>query len=122
MYLGDAFRDGMSLEDAFKNTSIDRWFLAQIKDLIDTESWIAETGLEVLEEQSLRRIKGKGFADSRIASLLGIKESVVRKRRLEQGVTPVFKRVDTCAAEFATTTAYLYSTYEEECEADPTEQ
>ena len=121
LYLGDAFRDGMSLEDAFKNTSIDRWFLAQIKDLIDTESWIAEAGLEVLEEQNLRRIKGKGFADSRIASLLGIKESVVRKRRLEQSVTPVFKRVDTCAAEFATTTAYLYSTYEEECEADPTE-
>jgi len=121
LYLGDAFRDGMSLEDAFKNTSIDPWFLAQIKDLIDTESWIAETGLEVLEEQSLRRIKRKGFADSRIASLLGIKESVVRKRRLEQGVTPVFKRVDTCAAEFATTTGYLYSTYEEECEADPTD-
>jgi len=120
LYLGDAFRDGMSLEDAFKNTSIDPWFLAQIKDLIDTESWIAETGLEVLEKQNLRRIKRKGFADSRIARLLGIKESVVRKRRLEQGVTPVFKRVDTCAAEFATTTAYLYSTYEEECEADPT--
>jgi len=121
LYLGDAFRDGMTLEEAYQNTSIDRWFLAQIQDLIETERWIAETGPEVLAEQSLRRIKRKGFADSRIATLLDINESVVRKRRLEQAVTPVFKRVDTCAAEFATTTAYLYSTYEEECEADPTE-
>jgi carbamoyl-phosphate synthase large subunit len=121
LYLGDAFRDGMTLEDAFQNTSIDRWFLAQIQDLIQTERWISETGPEVLAEQSLRRIKRKGFADSRIATLLDINESVVRKRRLEQAVIPVFKRVDTCAAEFATTTAYLYSTYEEECEADPTE-
>jgi len=121
LYLGDAFRDGMTLEEAFKNTSIDRWFLAQIQDLIETERWIAETGPEVLEEQSLRRIKRKGFADSRIATLLDIDEAVVRRRRLEQAVTPVFKRVDTCAAEFATTTAYLYSTYEEECEADPTQ-
>jgi len=121
LYLGDAFRDGMTLEEAYQNTSIDRWFLAQIQDLIETERWIAETGPEVLQEQSLRRIKRKGFADSRIATLLDINESVVRKRRLEQAVTPVFKRVDTCAAEFATTTAYLYSTYEEECEADPTE-
>jgi carbamoyl-phosphate synthase large subunit len=121
LFLGDAFRDGMSIEEAYRVTSIDPWFLAQVRDLIETESSIVEQGLDVLQADSLRRIKRKGFADSRIATLLGIEESVVRKRRLENDVLPVFKRVDTCAAEFATTTAYLYSTYEEECESRPTD-
>jgi len=120
LYLADAFRDGMSLDEAYQLTHIDKWFLAQVEDLIKTEKAIVDAGLEVLQAANLRRLKRKGFADSRIAKLLGIKESVVRNRRLEQKVLPVFKRVDTCAAEFATTTAYLYSTYEEECEAEPT--
>jgi carbamoyl-phosphate synthase large subunit len=120
LYLADAFRDGMSLDEAHKATSIDPWFLAQVLDLVEMEGWIVEIGMDSLQELNLRRLKRKGFADSRIAKLLGISESVVRKRRVEAGVLPVFKRVDTCAAEFATNTAYLYSTYEEECEADPT--
>jgi carbamoyl-phosphate synthase large subunit len=120
LYLADAFRDAMTLEDAHELTGIDLWFLAQVRDLVITENWIVEVGLDALIEDNLRHIKRKGFADSRIATLLGIEEAVVRSRRLEQNVTPVFKRVDTCAAEFATTTAYLYSTYEEECESDVT--
>jgi len=121
LYLGDAFRDGMSIEEAYSITAIDPWFLAQIKDIIDTEARIVQMGMDALGGDELRRLKRKGFADSRLATLLGVKETVVRNRRLEQGVIPVFKRVDTCAAEFATTTAYLYSTYEEECEAEPTD-
>ena len=121
LYLGDAFRDGMSIEQAFEFTAIDPWFLAQIRDLIQTEAIVQSHGLESLRADNLRHLKRKGFADSRIASLLGIDESIVRQHRLEKNVLPVFKRVDTCAAEFATTTAYLYSTYEEECEADPTD-
>ena len=119
LYLADAFRDGMSIEEAHAISAIDPWFLAQVEDLVATERDIVAVGIDILQGESLRRIKRKGFADSRIATLLGIKESVVRKRRLKQGIKPVFKRVDTCAAEFATTTAYLYSTYEEECEANP---
>ena len=122
LYLGDAFRDGMSIEEAFDITAIDPWFLALIKDIIDTEAQVQQQGMDALDADTLRRLKRKGFADSRLATLLGVKESVVRNRRLEQDVTPVFKRVDTCAAEFATTTAYMYSTYDEECEADPTDK
>ncbi len=122
LYLGDAFRDGMSIEEAYEITAIDPWFLAQIKDIIDTEAQVKEQGMAALEGANLRRLKRKGFADSRLATLLGIDEAVVRRHRLEQGVVPVFKRVDTCAAEFATTTAYMYSTYEEECEANPTDR
>ena len=122
LYLGDAFRDGMSIEEAFKVTAIDPWFLAQIKDIIDSEAQVVGQGMAALDADSLRRLKRKGFADSRLATLLGVKESVVRNRRLEQGIRPVFKRVDTCAAEFATTTAYMYSTYEEECEAAPSDR
>ncbi len=122
LYLGDAFRDGMSIEEAHELTAIDPWFLAQIKDLIDCELRIAEMGMNALAADELRRWKRKGFADSRLAKLLKVKESVVRKRRLEQGIKPVFKRVDTCAAEFATTTAYMYSTYEEECESEPSDR
>ena len=120
LYLADGFRTGMSLERAFELTKIDPWFLAQIQDLIACEERVAELGLEELGADELRRLKRKGFADSRLATLMGIKEPVVRDFRLRNDVVPVFKRVDTCAAEFATTTAYLYSTYEEECEADTT--
>jgi carbamoyl-phosphate synthase large subunit len=121
LYLGDAFRDAMSLQEAYEVTAIDPWFLAQVRDIIVQENWIKENGLDALAADNLRRLKRKGFADSRIAKLLDIDESIVRSRRLEQGIHPVFKRVDTCAAEFATTTAYMYSTYDEECEAEPTE-
>jgi len=120
LYLADAFRDGMDIDRAYELTSIDPWFLAQIRDLVVTEGWIVDTGMEALQMDNLRALKRKGFADSRIATLLKIDESIVRTHRLEQKILPVFKRVDTCAAEFATTTAYLYSTYEEECEAEPT--
>jgi carbamoyl-phosphate synthase large subunit len=120
LYLADAFRHGMTREQAFDLTKIDPWFLAQIKDLTDTEARVVEIGLDALQEDELRRLKRKGFADSRLATLLNVKESVVRDSRLRQKVLPVYKRVDTCAAEFATTTAYLYSTYEEECESEPT--
>jgi carbamoyl-phosphate synthase large subunit len=120
-YLGDAFRDGMSIEEAYTITAIDPWFLAQVHDLILTEERVKQQGLAVLKPGVLRQLKRKGFADSRLATLLGIDESVIRARRIEHNVLPVFKRVDTCAAEFSTTTAYLYSTYEEECEADPTD-
>jgi carbamoyl-phosphate synthase large subunit len=121
LYLADAFRDSMSIEEAYRITGIDPWFLAQVRDLVMTERSIVEAGIDSLEADNLRALKRKGFADSRIATLLKLEESAVRARRVEQNVLPVFKRVDTCAAEFATTTAYLYSTYEEECEAEPTD-
>ena len=119
-YVGQAFRNGYSVEQVFGLTKIDSWFLAQIEDLIKTETWIATQSLTAFDAESLRGIKRKGFSDRRIASLLNERETAVRERRRKLGVRPVFKRVDTCAAEFATTTAYMYSTYEEECEARPT--
>ena len=122
LYTADAFRAGMSFEEVQRLTRIDPWFLAQVRDLVEQERRIREGGLESLDLAHLRALKRKGFADSRIARLLGIDESVIRKRRHKFGLHPVFKRVDTCAAEFSTSTAYLYSTYEEECEAQPTER
>ncbi len=119
LYVGDAFRAGLSLEEIAGISGIDPWFLAQIEDLIRCEQEIREQGVTALEPGHLRRLKRKGFADSRIASLLGSHEHVVRSHRLKADIRPVFKRVDTCAAEFATATAYLYSTYDEECEAGP---
>ncbi|MGI9291535.1 MAG: carbamoyl-phosphate synthase large subunit, partial [Gammaproteobacteria bacterium] len=119
LYVGDGFRDGLSVQEAFEITAIDPWFLAQVHDLIEHEKWIQQQGLEVLRADKLRKLKRKGFADSRIATLLGIDESIVRQHRIDKDVLPIFKRVDTCAAEFATTTAYMYSSYDEECEADP---
>src|SRR5690554_3833736 len=121
-YVADGFRLGMSLDEIHQLTKIDPWFLAQIEDLVATEREIAANGLDVLEPAPLRLLKRKGFSDSRIASLLGIDEKVVRKSRHMHGIRPVYKRVDSCAAEFATTTAYMYSTYEEYCEADPTDR
>jgi len=121
LYVGDAFREGLSAGEIFALTKIDPWFLAQIEDLINTETEVAQQGLDVLDEQRLFALKQKGFSDSRLASLVGCSEQVLREQRHSLGVRPVYKRVDTCAAEFATTTAYLYSTYEEECESEPTD-
>jgi len=121
-YVADAMRLGFTFDDVAKVSGIDPWFLAQIADLLETEQAIRDAGVAGLTEPFLRSVKRKGFSDGRIATLLGITENVVRAKRIELGVRPVFKRVDTCAAEFSTTTAYLYSTYEEECEARPSER
>jgi carbamoyl-phosphate synthase large subunit len=120
-YVADAFRAGLSLDEVQQASRIDPWFLVQIEDLVREESRIAAAGIESLDASRFRTVKRKGFADSRIAKLCGTTEQAVRERRLGLGLRPVFKRVDTCAAEFATSTAYLYSTYEEECEAAPSD-
>lgn len=121
-YLADAFRLGMSMEEIFKETAIDPWFLVQIEELIQLEEDIAEAGLGGLNADKLRRVKRKGFSDRRIAQLVGTDEHAVRALRQAAGVRPVYKRVDTCAAEFSTSTAYMYSSYDDECEAAPTDK
>ncbi len=121
-YVADAFRMGMTLDEVHEATAIDPWFLVQIEELVRIEEEIAEQGLEALDAERLRYLKRKGFADRRIGNLIGASEAAVRGRRREYGVRPVFKRVDTCAAEFATSTAYMYSTYEIECEAAPSDR
>ena len=118
--VGDAFRVGMSVEEVFDVSKIDPWFLVQIDDLIRQEQGLIGRPLESLTAVDLRVLKRSGFADARIAALLETDSAAVRAYRHALGVRPVFKRVDTCAAEFATNTAYMYSTYEEECEAQPT--
>ncbi len=118
-YLGQAFRNGMSREKAFQLTKIDPWFLAQIEDIVREEAALAGRKLHDLDAEAMRRLKRKGFSDRRLAKLIETTETAVRMHRHALGIRPVFKRVDTCAAEFATHTAYLYSTYEEECEANP---
>jgi len=122
LYVGDAFRAGWTLERIYELSWIDPWFLAQVEDLIREEQVLAEDGLASLTRDRMLALKQKGFSDSRLARLCGIAEGELRARRHQQGVRPVYKRVDTCAAEFATSTAYLYSTYEEECEARPTQR
>ena len=122
LYVADALRHGYSYDDVAEVTGIDRWFLVQIADLVNTESQIRDAGLKGLDATFLRSIKRKGFSDARVAEIVGIDEHAVRNRRVELDVRPVYKRVDTCAAEFATTTAYLYSTYDEECEAAPSDR
>ena len=121
-YLADAFRLGMPLEEVFEHTRIDRWFLVQIEDLVREEGQVHQEGLPGLDAERLRQLKRKGFSDRRLADLLGLSEGELRQHRFDLGVRPVYKRVDTCAAEFASDTAYMYSTYEEECEADPTDR
>ena len=121
LYVADALRHGYSFEDVAQVTGIDPWFLVQIADLVNIENDIREAGLPGISAAMMRAIKRKGFSDARIAELVGAKEKAIRRRRHEMGVRPVYKRVDTCAAEFATTTAYLYSTYEDECESEPTD-
>ncbi|HEY3433052.1 MAG TPA: carbamoyl-phosphate synthase large subunit [Rhodocyclaceae bacterium] len=121
-HVGQAFREGYSMEDLFRLTKIDPWFLVQIEDIIKTEGWIRSQNLADLDATAIRGLKRKGFSDRRIANLIGTGETEVRKYRQSLGVRPVYKRVDTCAAEFATSTAYMYSTYEEECESRPTDK
>jgi len=121
-YIGDAFRHGLDLEAIFKLTQIDPWFLVQIEDIINLEGEIAERGFAGLDESFLGKLKRKGFADIRIADILGISEKEVRKKRQALNILPVYKRVDTCAAEFSSDTAYMYSSYDEECEATPSDK
>ncbi|QYJ74299.1 carbamoyl-phosphate synthase large subunit [Shewanella sp. FJAT-52076] len=121
-YIGDAFRAGLSVEDIFALTNIDRWFLVQIEEIIQLEAKVKELGVTGIDEDFLRKLKRKGFSDARMSALLGISEGEIRKLRERFNVFPVYKRVDTCAAEFATDTAYMYSTYEEECEANPSDK
>jgi carbamoyl-phosphate synthase large subunit len=119
-YVADAFRVGMSVDDVFEYSKIDPWFLVQIEDIVHTENLIRGNKLASLSAEDLFGWKRKGFSDARLAQLLSVTENEFRARRHELGVRPVYKRVDTCAAEFATSTAYMYSTYERECEAQPT--
>jgi len=119
-YVADAFGIGMSVDEIFGYTKIDRWFLAQIKEIVDIELALEQRALGDLSRDELRELKRMGFSDRRLAHLMKATETRVRDARHALGVRPVFKRVDTCAAEFSTRTAYLYSTYEDECEAEPT--
>lgn len=122
LYVADAFRAGFSLTEIQQICAIDPWFLAQIADLITEEQKLSGQKLDNIDYASLRRLKRKGFSDKRLAQLLGSDETSVRQHRHQLKLHPVYKRVDTCAAEFATDTAYLYSTYEEECEAEPSQR
>jgi carbamoyl-phosphate synthase large subunit len=118
-YVADAFRSGYSLDVIFQQTAIDPWFLAQIEDLVLTEKDLSGVTAESLSADKFRYLKRKGFSDRRLAKLLGSNEREIGSRRRALGVRPVYKRVDTCAAEFSSSTAYLYSSYEQECEAEP---
>jgi carbamoyl-phosphate synthase large subunit len=120
LFVADAFRIGLSLNEIFEETAIDPWFLAQIEQLVQHEQALAGRGIADLSADELRFLKRKGFSDRRLAKLLATNQHEVRARRHALNLRPVFKRVDTCAAEFATQTAYMYSTYDEECEAEPT--
>jgi len=122
LFLADAFRHGYKLEEVYRLSAVDPWFLAQIEDLVRDEQRVRREGRDALDVDRLRGLKRKGFSDSRLARLLALREDDIRKLRHELGVRPVYKRVDTCAAEFSTSTAYLYSTYDEECEALPTSE
>lgn len=125
LYLADAFRIGMSLDEIYEETAVDPWFLAQIEQLVQIEGELKGRAIESITEAELRLLKSKGFSDKRLAKLLGTHQHAVRERRHALKVRPVYKRVDTCAAEFATQTAYMYSTYEgadAECEANPTDK
>ena len=121
-YVGDAFAQGFTMEEVHQLTHIDPWFLIQIKEIIDLELWLETTSLDALDKATLFKLKQKGFADRRLAKLLKTTDTVVRQKRHALNIRPVYKRVDTCAGEFATDTAYLYSTYEEECESAPTDR
>ncbi len=121
-YVGDAFAQGFTLEEVHALTRIDRWFLAQIKEIVDFELKLDKMTIGDLDHDTLRALKQKGFSDRRLGYLLETTEHEIRKLRHSLGVRPVYKRVDSCAAEFASATAYLYSTYDEECEAEPTDR
>ncbi|MGY8790026.1 MAG: carbamoyl-phosphate synthase large subunit, partial [Pseudomonadales bacterium] len=117
-YIGDAFRTGMTVEDLFEHTHIDPWYLIQIQDIIQEEQKMESLSLDGFDKDSLFRLKRKGFSDQRLAGVMGVSEDEVRNKRHSLDIHPAYKRVDTCAAEFSSSTAYMYSTYEEECEAD----
>jgi len=121
-YVGDAFAQGFTLEEVHQLTKIDPWFLAEVKEIVDVELQLDTMTLGDLDAETLRTLKQKGFSDRRLGYLLESTEHEIRRLRHRLGVRPVYKRVDTCAAEFATQTAYLYSTYEDECEAAPTDR
>ena len=120
-YLADAFRMGMSLQDAFELSKIDPWFLKQIEDIVSTEKSIEGIDLRGIKAEKIFELKQKGFSDKRLSEILNCTEEAFRNKRLELDIKPVFKRVDSCAAEFDTQTAYLYSTYQSECEANPSD-
>ncbi|KXO07625.1 Carbamoyl-phosphate synthase large chain [Moritella sp. JT01] len=120
-YIADAFRMGMSTDEIYAITCIDPWFLVQIEDIVNAEKNVSKIGLAGLNETSLRQLKRKGFSDLRLSKLAGVSENEIRKLRHRLEIFPVYKRVDTCAAEFSSDTAYMYSTYDEECEANPTD-
>jgi carbamoyl-phosphate synthase large subunit len=117
-FVADGFREGLTIDEVFEFSKIDPWFLVQIKDLVDEEKSLKKLSLSDLGFQELYDLKRKGFSDARIAHLLECSEEEIRDLRKSLNVRPVFKRVDTCAAEFESSTAYMYSTYEEECEAN----
>ncbi|MGK0441854.1 MAG: carbamoyl-phosphate synthase large subunit [Pseudohongiellaceae bacterium] len=121
-YVADAFRFGMTVDQIYDHCSIDRWFLVQIEDLVKSENALKSVELPNIDADQMFRLKRKGFSDKRLSVLLNEDEAAVRERRKALNIRPVYKRVDTCAAEFSTSTAYLYSTYEEECEADVTDK
>ena len=122
-YIGDAFAQGFTIEEVYNLTDIDPWFLAQIKDIVDIELWLEDKQkLADLDRDVLFRLKQKGFSDRRLAWLLKTTDTEVRNRRRALNIRPVYKRVDTCAGEFATSTAYMYSSYDEECEANPSDR
>ncbi|CAH9016321.1 carbamoyl-phosphate synthase large subunit [Candidatus Nitrosacidococcus sp. I8] len=121
-YIGDAFRIGFSIAEIYELSGIDPWFLSQIQDLIYTEQNLKDINLLQLTKDQIYQLKRKGFSDSRLATLLKTTEEEVRKYRHDLNIHPVYKRVDTCSAEFATTTAYLYSCYDEECEGTPSQR
>ena len=118
-YIADAFRAGFTVDEVFLLTHIDRWFLVQIEELVQIENRLKQQTINDLDQETLWQLKRKGFSDLRIAKLLNTQEQAVRDLRIQYDIYPVYKRVDTCAAEFSTDTAYLYSTYEQECEANP---
>ena len=121
-YLADAFRAGMPIDEVYALSGVDPWFLAQVRDLVETEAGLGGTALAALDRDRMYALKRQGFSDRRLGDLLAVGERAVREHRHRLGVRPVYKRVDTCAAEFASATAYMYSTYEQECEAAPTDR
>ena len=120
LYVAQAFREGYSLDEIYDLTKIDPWYLVYIEDLMNIESELKNKDIDSINHEKMQSLKSKGFSDARLANLLSVNEIDIRKLRISQGIVPVYKRVDTCAAEFKTTTAYLYSTYDEECESMPT--
>ena len=121
-YLADGFRAGMTIDEVYQYSGVDPWFLVQIKDIVDTENSLKTVSLQDMDHAQMYGLKRKGFSDERLSVLLAASERKVREHRQGLGIRPVYKRVDTCAAEFASATAYMYSTYEEECEAAPTDR